>query len=171
MSRLESIAAQIEGDSQPPVHLWNPAHVGEIDIEIDHLGRWFHEGGQIKRPALVRLFASILWRENGEYFLVTPAEKLKIRVADVPLTVELAEWIDGSWVVTTNTVQRVIISEQHPVKLQTYRGQLVPYVNVRYDLWARVSRAVFFQWVEIALDDTTDDPVILKSGDYTAALA
>ena len=171
MSKLEDIAEQIAGESTPPVHLWQPEHVGEIDIVIDETGTWFHEGGQIRRPELVRLFASILWFEQGAYFLVTPVEKLKITVEDVPFIIQTAEYVEQSWVVTTNTLQRLIVSEQHPVELRPFQGQPIPYVNVRYDLWARISRGVYYQWVEQALEQGDSDAPALSSGDYVFSLS
>src|SRR5690606_32120128 len=80
-----------------PVHLWNPTHCGSIDIHIDRAGAWHHEGRPILREALVKLFATVLRREgDGSYVLVTPAEKLTIRVDDAPfLAVELAVNLAG----------------------------------------------------------------------------
>ena len=152
MSTLDDIAKQIEGQRQPPVELWTPDHRGSIDIEIDANGIWYHEGGQIHRAGLVQLFSSILWFEDGQHYLVTPTEKLAIQVQDVPFVIQSAEFIENHWVVTTNTQDRLIVGEQHPVMLRRYQGQDLPYVNVRYDLWARVSRAVYFQWVSEGLN-------------------
>lgn len=144
--------------------------MGEIDIVIDAQGLWLHEGGQIKRQELVRLFASILWHEDGEYFLVTPAEKLLISVMDVPFVVQQMERVDDVWVATVNTAQTVIVGSEHPVSLRDYQGQKIPYVRVRYDLWARLSRAVYYQWVSEALEHSDEQPLSLKSGDYRIAL-
>jgi len=74
MSRLKEIAEQIRTKSQPPVHLWKPERMGEIDIHIDKNGLWFHEGEPILREKLVNLFSSILWFENEQHYLVTPVE-------------------------------------------------------------------------------------------------
>ena len=68
----------------PSVHMWNPQLTGDMDLVIDREGRWVHEGGEIKRPALVKLFSSSLKKENGEYFLVTPVEKWRITVVLAP---------------------------------------------------------------------------------------
>lgn len=176
MNRLDQIVAQLEQQSRPPVHLWSPAHSGDIDINIDAGGHWFHEGEPISRPALVRLFASILWFENDQYYLVTPVEKLRIRVADVPFIVQQVDRVDAHWVVVTNTLDKVIVSNEAPVELRLFStgngDQWVPYVCVRYQLWARLNRASYYQWVEAALgarsDNTplTDSPLVLTSGDY-----
>ena len=84
---LDGIAAaakQAPGRGLPPVHLWNPAHSGEIDIVIRRDGRWFHEGSQIHREALVRLFSTVLRKDPDGFWLVTPVEKMKIEVEDLP---------------------------------------------------------------------------------------
>jgi len=95
---LDRIAGQVAGDGppRPPVHLWHPEPCGNIDIVIAVDGRWFHEGDPIRRESLVRLFASILRREeDGEYYLVTPVEKWRLRVDFLPFVVIDFEWLDG----------------------------------------------------------------------------
>ncbi len=172
---LDDIAQQIEAQSQPPVHLWQPEHVGEIDIVIDANGFWFHEGERIMRDPLVRLFASILWAEDKEHYLVTPVEKLKIQVEDAPYVINQAEKVDSAWVVTTNTHEQVIVGEKHPIELRKYQGQALPYVRIRYDLWARINRSVYFQWVSEALEygEEHNKPksVSLNSGNYRFTLS
>jgi len=156
MSRLKEIAQQIGKDKMPPVHLWKPDHVGDIDIRIDAQGFWFHEGDPIAREELVKLFASILWCENGQHYLVTPVEKLAIEVADSPYLIHQMEHVDEqgqeAWVAVTNTHESLIISSENPVELRFYQEQWVPYVNIRYDLWARVNRSIYYQWVSEAMD-------------------
>jgi len=165
MDRLEQIASQIESKKAPPVDKWKPEHEGEIDISIDVNGNWFHEGDPISRPQLVSLFSSILWCESEIHYLVTPAEKLSIRVADVPYIIQQAELVEGNWVVTTNTSEAVIISTQNPVVLRKFQDQWVPYVNIRFDLWARVNRSIYYQWVEQALEQS--ESLELSSGSYS----
>jgi len=177
MKRLQEIVEQIEQQPQPPVHLWVPELVGEIDIKIDVDGNWFHEGEPISREKLVRLFASILWFENQQHYLVTPAEKLAIEVADSPYIIHQAEYVDGAWLVTTNTHEQLVIGIEHPVELRDFIGQWVPYVNVRYDLWARVNRSIYVQWVTDALENQGSSaeeqgaPVTLSSQGYAFAVA
>lgn len=167
MKRLEDIAEQINSHSQPPVHLWKPDHQGAIDIKIDANGFWYHEGDIIARDKLVALFASILWYEDGQHFLVTPVEKLSIDVTDVPYIIHQMERVDNSWVAVTNTHEQVIISDENPVTLREYQGQWLPYINVRYDLWARVNRSVYYQWVVDAMGAAGDnDELWLNSGEY-----
>jgi len=83
-------AKSAAGKQLPPVHLWNPPFCGELDMRIAGDGTWFYMGTPIGRAALVRLFSTILKREDGKYFLVTPVEKVSIRVDDAPfLAVEM----------------------------------------------------------------------------------
>lgn len=172
------------GKKPPPVDLWamqSQAHCGDINIHIDARGSWFHEGGVIKRQPLIKLFASILWHDDSlgtsQYFLITPAEKLKIKVDDTPFIAVLSEVLDSHWQVITNLDEKVVISEQHPVELRRYKGIWLPYVCIRYDLWARVSRAVYEQWINVALDAYASDDqaapttLTLRSGDYSFDVA
>ena len=189
MDRLKEILAQIDKQQHPPVDKWHPEHVGEIDIRIDTQGFWFHEGNPIQREKLVRLFASILWFEKehrsdsavgldgsfvtGQHYLVTPVEKLAIVVEDVPFVVHQMEHIEDTWVAVTNTHEQLVIGQDHPVELRSYSGQLVPYVRVRYDLWARVNRSIYYQWVTAAMQDQSDqnDLLLLSSADYQFEVA
>lgn len=173
MSRIDEIAEQIDQHQTPPVHLWKPEHVGEIDIRIDAQGVWFHEGDPILREPLVRLFASILWCEEGGHYLVTPVEKLKIRVEDAPFVVHQMEFVDDAWVAVTNVHEQVIIGQNNPVALRVYQKQWLPYINVRYDLWARVNRSIYFQWVTEAmeLEQDSDSELVLSSNGYEFSVA
>lgn len=150
LSALIARAGQFRGPA--PVHLWNPAHCGSIDIHIDRAGAWHHEGRPIRREALVKLFATVLRREpDGSYVLVTPAEKLTIRVDDVPfLAVELvvaSEEGDAAGaqaiVLRTNVGDVVTVDAEHPLRVVSdAEGGLVPYVRVRGGLDARLTRSV-----------------------------
>jgi len=179
MTRLEQIVKQIEQNKQPPVDVWASGQEvsGDIDIRIDVQGNWFHDGEPILREPLVALFASILWFENQQYYLVTPVEKLAITVEDVAYVVHQAEQLDDSWVAVTNTHEQLVIGPDHPVELRDYQGQWVPYIKVRYDLWARVNRSIYFQWVDMALDQQADQQadqegaLELSSQEYRFAVA
>src|SRR3954468_2592533 len=83
------------GRKLPPVEKWNPAHCGTIDIRIARDGTWFHQGAPIRRPELVRLFSTILRKEADAYYLVTPAEKMRIQVDDAPFLAVLLD-VQGS---------------------------------------------------------------------------
>jgi hypothetical protein len=153
MEVLAGAARQEGGRGLPPVHLWNPPFCGDIDMRIATDGTWFYLGSQIGRPQLVRLFASILKREGDKYFLVTPVEKVGIVVDDVPfLAVELMVDHDPSGPVLrfrTNVDDYVTCGRDHPLRFGSDRatGGLKPYLHVRGDLWAKVSRPLFYDLV------------------------
>ncbi len=143
-----------------PVHLWNPPYCGEIDMRIAADGVWFYQKTPIGRPALVKLFASILKREDDRYFLVTPVEKCAITVEDAPfLAVELAVTTDKSGAGSncnrlafrTNVDDWVTCGPDHALRFepQTATGGLKPYIHVRHGLWAKVTRALFYDLVEL----------------------
>jgi hypothetical protein len=133
----------------PPVHLWNPPFCGDLDMRIAKDGTWFYMGTPIGRPALVRLFSTILKREDGKHFLVTPVEKVGIRVDDAPfLAVELRKDRDsrGSLLsFRTNVDDWVTCDAAHRLRFETAAdGGLTPYLHVRADLWAKVTRALYY---------------------------
>lgn len=133
----------------PPVDKWNPELCGNIDIVIDRDGRWFHDGGEIKRQALVKLFCSVLKAEDNEIFLVTPVEKLKIQVEIEPFVIVDADFDDGIWVFLTKTGERVPLTEKHPMKLKKDKqGTLVPVVKIRNNLWAHFHRNIYYRMAE-----------------------
>jgi hypothetical protein len=152
---LESVitaAKQAPGRGLPPVHLWNPAHCGEIDIVIKKNGLWFHEGTPIGREALVRLFSTVLRKDPEGYVLVTPVEKLAITVEDAPF---IAIRVDRDGEVLrflTNVGDVVEAGPDHPIRVDTdpQSGEPRPYVHVRADLEALITRPVFYELVEMA---------------------
>ncbi len=155
---LDSIAgaARREGDKgPPPVHLWNPPFCGDLDMRIASDGSWFYLKTPIGRPAMVKLFASVLKREADKYFLVTPVEKCGITVDDVPfLAVELmvAPGPRGSVLhFRTNVDDWVACGAGHALRFEpeTGTGGLKPYLHVRRDLWAKVTRALFYDLVAL----------------------
>jgi uncharacterized protein len=154
---LEVLAAAVKTGSRkgpPPVHLWNPAYCGEIDMRIAADGTWFYQRTPIGRPALVKLFASILKREGEKYFLVTPVEKCGILVEDAPfMAVELQIDNGGAQRLCfrTNVDEWVVCGAGHPLRfeLEQATGGLKPYIHVRRDLWAKVTRAVFYDLVDL----------------------
>lgn len=141
----------------PPLHLWNPPYCGEIDIRIASDGTWFYGGTPIGRKPLVRLFASVLIRKDDDYFLITPVEKVGIRVEDVPfqaisLKVEAPETPEQQLIFTTNVGDEVTIGENNPLRFvaDNINGGLKPYVMVRDRLEALVNRPVTYDLVEMA---------------------
>ena len=133
----------------PPVERWNPPFCGEIDMRIAADGQWLYMGTPIGRVQLVRLFASVLVREGDDYRLVTPVEKVGIRVDDAPLqAVEMA--VDGQGATLglsfrTNVDDLVVVGPDHGLRFSPdAHGGLKPYVHVRRGLWARVTRALTY---------------------------
>ncbi|MBS7553748.1 DUF1285 domain-containing protein [Ancylobacter dichloromethanicus] len=167
-----------QGRALPAVESWNPPDCGEIDIVIDREGVWHHEGRPIRRPALVRLFASVLRREGARHVLVTPAEKLGITVEDAPfLAVEMAvEPGEGEpcLVFRTNLDDLVRCDRDHPLRVETRAdGEPRPYLYVRRGLWARLTRAAFLDLAERAEARVVDGRAVfgVASGGAFFALA
>lgn len=137
----------------PPVQDWTPELSGQIDIEIKQDCRWFHEGDEIKREKLVRIFSTILKREGDDYFLVTPAEKWQIKVADTPFEIVLADIRpDNENAVIqliTNTGDEVQLNLDHPLILE---GDDIPRIEVRNGLMARLGRNVYYQLADRAVE-------------------
>ncbi len=157
----EATSASPGARGLPPVHLWNPPFCGDIDMRIASDGTWFYMGTPIGRPALVRLFSTILKREGGKYFLVTPVEKVGIRVDDAPfLAVEMqTETVAGRRQLRfrTNVDDWVNCDSAHRLRFETSRdGGLTPYLHVRADLWAKVTRALYYDLVEMGEERMID---------------
>lgn len=148
----------------PPVDMWNPPHCGSIDMRIATDGTWFYLGTPIGRPALVRLFSTILRREaDGSYVLVTPVEKVEIEVEDAPFIAVRVDTAgkgrDQRLSFMTNVGDRVDAGPAHPMRIE-FRGvarEPRPYVHVRGRLEARISRAVFYELVAMADERPTAD--------------
>jgi hypothetical protein len=139
----------------PPVHLWDPPYCGEIDMRIASDGTWFYQKTPIGRPALVKLFASVLKREGDRYFLVTPVEKCGIIVEDAPF-LAIGMKMETSPLgrvlrFVTNVGDEVPCGSDHPLRFEpeTGTGGLKPYLLVRRNLWAKVTRALFYDLVEL----------------------
>jgi uncharacterized protein len=145
----------------PPVHLWNPPFCGDLDMRIAGDGTWFYLGTPIGRPALVRLFSTILKREDGKYFLVTPVEKVGIRVDDAPfLAVEMQKVNDERGRLLrfrTNVDDWVACDAAHRLRFEAAAdGGLTPYLHVRADLWAKVTRAIYYDLVDMGEERMVD---------------
>lgn len=158
-SALDALTQWIDSDSAPPVERWHPAHQGVIDIRITSDGRWFHEGGEITRPALIRLFSRVLRRESdGSHVLVTPAEQLTITVDDAAfVAVDLREEVTATGPVLLfqlNTGEVIAADAAHPLTLRDGPAGRLPYLRVRGSaerpLEARLSRAVYYALAEYA---------------------
>ena len=159
-------AKQAPGRGLPPVHLWNPAHCGEIDIVIKKNGLWLHEGTPIGREALVRLFSTVLRKDPEGFVLVTPVEKLAITVEDAPfVAVRVDRRLDdeGGPVLrfVTNVGDEVDADPDHPIRVEmdAETGEPRPYVHVRAGLEALINRPVFYEVAELARErDTPEGP-------------
>jgi len=166
-SGLEAITGALAGTKGlPPVERWNPPFCGDLDMRIAGDGTWFYLKTPIGRPALVKLFASVLKREGDSYFLVTPVEKCGITVDDAPfLAVELRieDGAEGRVLhFRTNVDDWVACGPQHALRFEPEAGTggLKPYLHVRRDLWAKVTRALFFDLVEIGEERDVDGKVM-----------
>lgn len=145
----------------PPVHLWNPPFCGDLDMRIASDGTWYYLGSPIGRVALVRLFSTILKREDGKHFLVTPVEKVGITVDDAPfLAVEMEKLADEGGPrlrFRTNVDDWVDCDAEHRLRFKTAAdGGLMPYLHVRGDLWAKVTRALYYDLVDIGEERVVD---------------
>lgn len=146
-----------------PVHLWNPDYCGELDMVIEPDGSWHYDGTPIGREKLVRLFATVLKSEGESYFLVTPAEKIGITVKDAPFNaVAMEQKGKGENQIlsfTTNVGDTVIAGKEHPLRFA--KGQnsddIKPYIMIRAGLEARLSRPVYYELANLALEQETTE--------------
>ena len=146
-------AARAQPRGLPPVHLWNPPHCGEIDIRIRRDGVWEHEGRPITREGLVRLFSTVLRLDPDGHHLVTPAEKLRIRVDDAPFLAVRVDRVGEALRFLTNVGDVVEAGPEHALSVEVGAGGApAPYLHVRRGLRARLTRPVFYEVVEMAQD-------------------
>ena len=182
-------ASQIQGlgelirlasaDGSAPVDQWDPPYCGDIGLKIDARGGWHYQGSLIARPPLVKLFARVLRCEKtAAHFLVTPVEKIDVAVADAPfLAVEMQ--VDGmgdqqTLTFRTNVDDIVVAGPDHPIlfRQQEKSGGLKPYVRVRGRLYARLTRTLYFDLIELAEKPVTSngDGLCVKSAGQSFAL-
>jgi hypothetical protein len=151
---LAEIAQAVAERRLPPVDRWNPPHCGDSGMRIARDGTWYHEGAPILRPAMVRLFASLLRREDdGRHVLVTPVEKLDIVVEDAPFVAVEAR-TEGAGrerriAFRLNTDEPVVAGPEHRLHLIDGR----PYLSVRNRLEAAIARPVYYELAEQALEE------------------
>ena len=165
-----------ESRSLPPVHLWDPEHCGDIDMAIKADGSWWHEGTRIGREKLVRLFSTILRKdEDGETYLVTPYEKVIVHVEDAPfLAVRVdragAPGPDQRLVFTTNVGDFAVAGPDLPIRVETdpETGEPSPYVLIRGRLEAKLTRPVFYELAGMAVDnpDGSDTMGVWSQGEF-----
>ena len=151
---LADIARLADARKLPPVELWHPERMGDSAMAITADGRWFHEGGEITRPAMVRAFSTLLRAdEGGQHWLVTPAERLSIAVEDAAFQAVDVKQDGGALIFRLNTDEFVVAGPEHPL---VARGSVeVPaiYLAVRHGTQARINRSTWGQLVEIALTE------------------
>lgn len=158
MSSLDAIEQTLrEQPRKPPLEKWHPPLSGDIDIHIDTRGDWYHEGTQIKRQPLINLFASILRRENdGQFYLVTPVEKWRIRVDDTPLLAVDMDIIEPGEkqkiIFRLNTDELVLLDGQHRLRIDNAEAEPHPILDLEHGLSARLTTALFYRLVDGAVD-------------------
>jgi hypothetical protein len=171
IATLQSEAGLEKTRSLPPVHLWNPAHCGDIGLEILRDGSWRQDGVRFSREKLVRLFSTILRKDSDGYYLVTPHEKVVIRVEDAPfMAVRADRHVEkGSPMIllTTNVGDVVAVDSDHPLRVQhdPRTGEPSAYVLVRGGLEARLVRPAWYElvgWAEA--DEGSDEMSVVSNG-------
>lgn len=162
---LDEIARLVAERKLPPVTRWQPEKSGDSEMRIAADGRWYHQGGEITRPAMIRAFSSLLRCDaDGSHWLVTPLERLAIAVEDAPL-IAVEVQIEGSGKARNlafrlNSDDLVIAGPDHTIEL---RGGL-PYLHVRDGLWAKLARPVYYELAELALDESPARPGLFSGG-------
>jgi hypothetical protein len=161
----DSLAASASAAAKgglPPVERWDPPFCGDIDMRIARDGTWFYQGTPIGRPALVRLFSTILWREGDRHFLKTPVEKVGITVDDAPF-VAVDVTAEGSGrdqrlTFVTRTDDSVPAGPDHPLRVvrDPATGEPAPYVRVRRNLEALIDRKTFYRLVDLGCHEERD---------------
>lgn len=155
LENLEGILTDAT-NALPPVQNWHPERSGQIDIQIRRDASWWHEGDEITRFELVRLFSGVLRVEDEEFWLVTPVERLKIQVDDAPFLVTNLDVLkdendDSLLVFHTNVGDKVLLCGNNPlhVDIDPNTGEPSPYIHVRHGLNALISRSVYYELVEL----------------------
>ncbi len=155
---IETIYSFSKSDkkSLPPIEKWNPPFCGDIDMTISKSGKWYYMGSEIKRPAMVKLFSGILRLESdNSYYLVTPVEKVRIQVEDAPfvavaITKEQSEGVN-TVTFRTNLNDEIVLSKENPLSIEIKKNnEPSPYITVRNNLRALISRSVFYELVDLA---------------------
>lgn len=172
---LSEISKTQENNQLPPVDQWDPDFCGDMDLVIKRNGSWHYQNSPIGRQRLVKLFSTVLKKENDNYFLVTPVEKLGIKVEDAPFLVTQMELQSaGQEQVITfidNCDNHVTLDQQHPlwVEQDGKTGEPSPYIMIRKNLHALIHRNVFYQLVEIAEERIIDQQKhlgVISIGDF-----
>ena len=151
---LAEIAALSAQRKLPPVDQWRPVAVGDSLMVIKADGRWFHDGGEIRRPAMVRAFASLLWRDDdGQHWLVTPHEKQAIAVEDAAFIATDVVRQDDALAFRLNTDEVIVAGPEHPLVARGAADCPALYLGVRHGTEARINRSTWLQLVDLAGED------------------
>ena len=165
-SAFNELLKQVGSTNLPPVDSWQPEREGQIDIRIRVDGTWLHDGTEIRRKAIAKIFSTILRREGDSYYLVTPVEKLKIKVDDVPfLAVDMEAsgvGIEQRVLFKTNMDDVVLLDDSHPLTIADTDAGPRPYIEVRNGLLARVLSDVFYRLADL-VEDPDAEPMYLWS--------
>lgn len=148
---LAEIAALNAERRLPPVAQWNPQASGDSLMTIKADGRWFHDGGEIRRPAMIRAFAGLLRREaDGGHWLVTPVEKQSIAVEDAAFVATDVVEQEGALAFRLNTDEVVVAGPDHPLTARGTADLPAIYLSVRHGCEARINRSTWLQLVALA---------------------
>ncbi|MEH6822595.1 MAG: DUF1285 domain-containing protein [Motiliproteus sp.] len=165
---IGAIAQQLDpgqARSLPPVMSWDPVLSGDIDLFVNRQGEWFHEGTRFEREALAKLFGSILRKDGDDYFVLTPVEKWRITVEDVPFLITQLDLVDPGpeqqLQLQTSLGDSVCVDAAHPLWLVSdpITGEPSPYVRVRDRLDGLLARSVFYQLVDLAAEHQVEGKV------------
>lgn len=150
---LSEIATLVAERKLPPVEQWQPEQTADSEMRIAADGRWYHQGGEITRPAMVRAFATLLTRDaDGQHWLVTPQEQLSIVVEDAALMAVDVMQVADCLTFRLNTDDLVIAGPDHPLRSAGCLDTPALYVGVRHGIEARLNRSTYLQLAEIALE-------------------
>jgi len=162
----------------PPVEKWNPPFCGDIDMHILRNGKWTYMGSEIKRPAMIKLFSNIIrLDDDGHYYLVTPVEKVRIKVDDVPFVAVSMNKTEDEGInclsFTTNVQDEVTLSKENPIEIVINdNDEPSPYIIVRKNLKALISRSVYYDLINMAEEEMIDDKkfLVIKSNNTSFKL-
>ena len=160
-NELKNLAQHLKQQTgKPPLDLWHPELSGDIDIVIKANGDWFHDGSQIKRQSLIKLFSTILRREDdGDYYLLTPVEKWRIQVEQTALIIVDMDVVnvgqsDQKIIFTTNVDDQYTLSKKYPLTVLSFENsqQPVPIVSLEQKLTAKLTRSVFYRLADLTVE-------------------
>lgn len=162
---LSEIAEQVAQRKLPPVENWDPKSSGDSFMRIAEDGTWFHKGGPIRRPAMVRAFSGLMTRDNdGQHWLVTPFEKQSIEVEDAPFIAVDCVSKDGDLAFRINTDELVVAGPENALRVSGDPETPAIYLHVRRGCEARLNRSTYNQLAEIAIETCGDDWIVSSQG-------